>query len=70
MPKDPPDTLPGMMAELRKLLRQLEELLANSVAQYEETTGLRVEDVELIRTMEVGESSGTRIRAVKLTVRL
>ncbi len=73
MSKDEPDTLPKMMDELRKLQRQLEKLMADAVTNFEEASGLTVEDVKLIRVIDstIGSSNSlSRVGSVKLTIRL
>ncbi len=64
------DTIPDMMNTLRGLKHDLEKVLADAVAKYEEATGLHVEDVELIRTMNVDARGGSRVASIQLTVRL
>ncbi len=73
MDNDNPDTLPGMMKELRKLTRELEKLLAKNLRLFEDTTGLTVDGIELIHrsTAEISNERLTmRIATVKLDVRL
>ncbi len=62
-------SLPDMMNELRRLKGDLEKLITDTTRNFEETTGLTVEDIELIRNMEMGKES-TRVAGVKITMRL
>ncbi len=73
MDDDTQPTLPDMMHELRKLTRQLEKAFADNIRSFEDTTGLTVDGIELIHTVntEMGkEPSIMRIASVKLDVRL
>ena len=63
-------TLPDMMNQLRELKHALEVIIADTVRKFEETTGLTVEGIELIRKIESGADTKTRVAGVKLTMRL
>ncbi len=41
-------TLPIMMDQMRDLVSQLESMLAETFRKFEDTTGLVIEDIELI----------------------
>lgn len=74
MTKNKDNDLPAMMDILRKLRGDLERVCADALRTFEETTGLTVEDIELIRNMNVSSQvlsdDLTRIATVKITMRL
>ncbi len=65
-----PETLPEMMNFLRDMRTNLEKVIADSVRNFEETSGLTVEDVELIRNMASTGEPKSRVATVKITMRL
>ena len=74
MNKNKDSDLPAMMDMLRKLKGDLEKVCADALRHFEEVTGLTVEDIELIRNMNVSSQAlsddMTRIATVKITMRL
>ena len=70
MSKEEPSNITDMMDLLRDLRTTLEKIIAQSIRDFENNTGLMVEDIELIRQVTMEGKTGTRITAVKIEMRL
>lgn len=69
------ESVPEFMNLMRGLKGQMEKAVVDLFQIFEESSGLKVERVEIVRRMDLGKPSSraedaTRIACVKITVRL